>query len=63
MAIALRKPRKRKPSKAELIAQMEKEALSPAQLRRLVKKYPAPQEWYDQADEQAKPAKPKTKQK
>ena len=39
-----------KPSEAELIAQMEQAGPSRAKLRRLVKKHPAPQEWYDQAD-------------
>ena len=43
--------RKKKTPASELIAQMEAKAPTASRLRELVKKYPAPQAWYDQADE------------
>lgn len=55
MATVLRKSRKRKQTNAALIERMEKSAPTLAKLRRLARKYPAPQAWYDQADHTARP--------
>jgi hypothetical protein len=42
------KPKRRKLTEEQLIRKMERMAPSRETLRRLVKKFPAPQEWYDQ---------------
>lgn len=48
MAAVVRKTQKPTKRKRVTIADMEKMALPAAKLRRLAKKHPAPQEWYDQ---------------
>lgn len=48
MATVVRKTRKPAKRKRATVADMEKLALPAASLRRLAKKHPAPQEWYDQ---------------
>ena len=49
MPVATRKKRKSaRVSKSVLIAKMEETALSGEQLKELAKKFPPPQQWYDE---------------
>jgi hypothetical protein len=60
MATIARKRRKsRRTSRSSLIEQMEAAAPSGDKLRRLVKRHPAPQEWYDEDDSAARTPKPR----
>jgi hypothetical protein len=62
MATTTSKSRGKKRSKAaELRARVEAMGPSAAELLELAKRFPAPQEWYDQADQESLRKKPRAK--